>query len=213
MLSKGDLQELNVIIKADVQGTAEAIAESVRKLTSLEVAVRVLRTASGDISENDVNLAASSNAIVIGFNAQPDQNAARVAEAAGVDIRTYSIIYQITDDLEKAIQGLIQPLRTEVQIGTAEIRQVFKFGKNLTIAGCMVTSGKIQRGGIAKIERAGERIYEGRIETLKRFKDDAREVAQGFECGMSFEKFNEVQEGDQVSVFVIQETKRDVTRA
>jgi len=213
MLSKGDLQELNVIIKADVQGTAEAIAESVRKLTSLEVAVRVLRTASGDISENDVNLAASSNAIVIGFNAQPDQNAARVAEAAGVDIRTYSVIYQITDDLEKAVQGLIQPLRTEVQIGTAEIRQVFKFGKNLTIAGCMVTNGKIQRGGIAKIERAGERIYEGRIETLKRFKDDAREVAQGFECGMSFEKFNEVQEGDQVSVFIIQETKRDVTRA
>jgi translation initiation factor IF-2 len=213
MLSKGDLQELNVIIKADVQGTAEAIAESVRKLTSLEVAVRVLRTASGDISENDVNLAASSNAVVIGFNVQPDQNAARVAEAAGVDIRTYSVIYQITDDLEKAIQGLIQPLRTEVQIGTAEIRQVFKFGKNLTIGGCMVTSGKILRGSIAKIERGGERVYEGRVETLKRFKDDAREVAQGFECGMSFEKFNDMQEGDKVTVFIIQETKRDVTRA
>src|SRR5262249_8874393 len=140
MLVTGEVQELNVIIKADVQGTAEAIADSVRRLSGLEVQVRVLRTAPGDISENDVNLAASSNAIIIGFNVQPDQNASRVREAAGVDIRTYNVIYQITDDLEKAIQGLIQPLREEIQIGSAEIRQVFKFSKSLTIAGCMVTS-------------------------------------------------------------------------
>jgi translation initiation factor IF-2 len=208
MLSKGDLRELAVIIKADVQGTAEAIAESVRKLTSKEVGMRVLRTASGDISENDVNLAASSNAIIIGFNVQPDQNASRVAESAGVDIRTYSIIYQITDDLLKAMQGLIEPVKQEVQIGTAEVRQVFKFGKSLIIAGCMVTSGKVQRGGIARIERAGQIIYEGKVETLKRFKDDAREVAQGFECGISFEKFNDLVEGDQINVFTIQEVKR-----
>jgi translation initiation factor IF-2 len=213
MLSKGDIKELAVIIKADVQGTAEAIAESVKKLSALEVAVRVLRTASGDISENDVNLAASSNAIIIGFKTQPDQNAARVAEIAGVDIRTYDVIYQITDDLLKAMQGLIEPLRQEVQIGTAEVRQVFKVGKNLMIAGCMVTSGKVQRGGLARIERDGQIIYEGKIETLKRFKDDAREVAQGFECGMSFEKFNELVEGDKINVFVVQESKRDLTRA
>ncbi len=212
MLATGEVKELNIIVKADVQGTAEAIAEQIRKLTSNEVAVRVLRTSSGDISENDVNLAASSNAIIVGFNVQPDQNAQKVSEKEGVDVRTYNIIYQITDDLEKAIQGLIQPLRSEVQIGQAEIRAVFK-SKTLSIAGCMVTSGKVQRGGIAKIDRAGTIVYEGKIDTLKRFKDDAKEVAQGFECGMSFEKFNDLQEGDKVNVFVIQETKREITRS
>ena len=189
MLTKGEVKELDVIIKADVQGTAEAIADSVRRLSSSGVQVRVLRTASGDISENDVNLAASSNAIIIGFNVQPDHNASKVSESSGVDIRTYSVIYQITDDLQKAIEGLIEPVKQEVLVGTAEVRQIFKFGKNLMIAGCMVVSGKIIRSGKAQIERNGEIIYEGKIETLKRFKDDAREVAQGFECGMSFEKF------------------------
>ncbi len=212
MLQKGETKELNVIVKADVQGTAEAIAEQIRKLTSNEVAVRVLRAASGDVSENDVNLAASSEAIIIGFNVQPDQNATKVAEANGVDVRTYSIIYQITDDLEKAIQGLIQPFKTEVQIGTAEIRQIFKFGKNLMIAGCMVVNGNIQRGGIARVDRGGTIVHEGKIDTLKRFKDDVKEVAQGFECGLSFEKFNDLQEGDKVHVYIIKETKREVTR-
>lgn len=213
LLERGEVRDLNVIVKADVQGTAEAIAESIRKLSGNEVQVRVLRTASGDISENDVNLAASSNAIVIGFNVQPDTNAKNVAETNGVDIRTYSIIYQITDDLEKAIQGLIQPLRQELHIGTAEVRQIFKFGKNLTIAGCMVTDGKVQRNSIAKIDRGGQIVYEGKLDTLKRFKDDAREVAQGFECGMSFEKFSDLQEGDKVHCYIIQETKREITRS
>lgn len=213
MLATGEVKELNIIVKADVQGTAEAIAEQVRKLTSNEVAVRVLRTSSGDISENDVNLAASSNAIIVGFNVQPDRNAQEVSEKEGVDVRTYNIIYQITDDLEKAIQGLIQPLRSEVQIGQAEIRAVFKLGKALSIGGCMVTSGKVKRGGIAKIDRDGSIVYEGKIETLKRFKDDAKEVAAGFECGMSFEKFNDLREGDKVTVYEIQETKREITRS
>jgi translation initiation factor IF-2 len=212
LLEQGEVKDLNVIIKADVQGTAEAIADSVRRLTSKEVAVNVLRIASGDISENDVNLAASSNAIIIGFNVQPDQNANRVKEAAGVDIRTYSIIYQITDDLEMAIQGLIKPLREEIKIGTAEIRQKFSFSKNLAIAGCMVTVGKIQRGAIVRIERDGQTVYEGKLDTLKRFKDDAKEVAQGFECGMSFDKFNDFKEGDLVQAFTILETKREPTR-
>ncbi len=208
MLTKGEIKELDVIIKADVQGTAEAIADSVRRLTSAEVQVRVLRTASGDISENDVNLAASSNAIIIGFNVQPDHNASKVSEAAGVDIRTYDVIYQITDDLQKAIEGLIEPVKQEVLVGTAEVRQIFKFGKNLMIAGCMVVTGKVVRSGTARIEREGTVIYDGKIETLKRFKDDAREVAQGFECGMSFDKFSDIQEGDKINVFVVQETKR-----
>lgn len=212
LLEQGEVKELNVIIKADVQGTAEAIAESVKRLSNKEVAVRVLRTASGDISENDVNLAASSEAIIIGFNVQPDANANRVKESAGVDVRTYSIIYQITDDLIAAIEGLIQPLRTEVKIGSAEVRQIFKFGKNLMIAGCMVNSGKIQRGCIARIERDGQTIYDGKLDTLKRFKDDAKEVASGFECGMSFANFTDIKEGDIIHAFIIQETKREIPR-
>ncbi|MBI5175477.1 MAG: translation initiation factor IF-2 [Candidatus Melainabacteria bacterium] len=211
LLESGEVKELNIIVKADVQGTAEAIADSIRKLSSSEVQTRVLRTASGDISENDVNLAASSNAIIVGFNVQPDQNGARVAEANGVDIRTYTIIYQITDDITSAVQGLLKPIRQEIQIGQAEVRQIFKVGKGLMIAGCMVLSGKVQRSSIARIERDGQVIYEGKLDTLKRFKDDAKEVAQGFECGMSFEKFSDLQVGDKINSFIIQETKRDAS--
>jgi len=171
-----------------------------------------VRVASGDITETDVNLAASSDAIIVGFNVQPDQNANRVQEAAGVDIRTYTVIYQITDDLEKAIQGLIQPLRQEVLAGTAEVRQIFKIGKGLTIAGCYVLNGKVQRGSLIRIERGGQFIHEGKLDTLKRFKDDVREVAQGFECGMGIEKFSDLQEGDLVHAYTIQETRREPTR-
>jgi translation initiation factor IF-2 len=212
LMEHGEVKELNIIIKADVQGTAEAIAEQVSKLSTKEVQVRVLRIASGDISENDVNLAASSAAIIMGFNVQPDANARSASEAAGVDIRTYNIIYQIVDDLNLAVQGLLQPIRTEVEVGQAEVRQLFKVGKNLQIAGCMVINGKIPRGGQVRIEREGAVIYEGKIDTLKRFKDDVREVAQGFECGMSFDKFNDLKEGDIVRAFQIQETKRELTR-
>jgi len=212
LLEQGEVQELNVIVKADVQGTAEAIADQVRKLSSQEVQVKVVRTASGDITENDVNLAASCNAIIVGFNVQPDQNANRVREQAGVDVRTYSIIYQITDDLEKAIQGLIQPVKEEVKIGTAEVRQIFKVGKALTIAGGYVTMGKLTRGAMVRVERDGKIVHEGRLETLKRFKDDVKEVAQGYECGMGIEKFSDLKEGDLIHVFVIQETKREPTR-
>ncbi|MBX9670936.1 MAG: translation initiation factor IF-2, partial [Candidatus Obscuribacterales bacterium] len=208
LLERGEVKELNVIIKADVQGTAEAIADSVRKLSDEFVQIRVLRAASGEISENDVNLATSSEAIIIGFNSSPDPNARNVAEANGVDIRTYNVIYQITDDLTKAMQGLLEPIKQEVKIGTAEVRVIFKVGKGLAIAGCMVLDGKIQRNSIARIERSGQIVYEGKIDTLKRFKDDVKEVAQGFECGMSFEKFSDLQEGDKVNAFIIQEVKR-----
>lgn len=209
LVERGEVKELNVIIKADVQGTAEAIADSVRKLSDEFVQIRVLRAASGEISENDVNLAASSEAIIIGFNSAPDPNARSVAENQGVDVRTYSIIYQITDDLQKAMHGLLEPIKQEVKIGSAEIRVIFKVGKGLAIGGCMVTDGKIQRNCIARIERNGQTVYEGKIDTLKRFKDDVKEVAQGFECGMSFEKFSDIQEGDKVHAFIIQEVKRD----
>lgn len=211
LMASGEVKELNIIVKADVQGTAEAIADQLVKLSAKEVTLRVLRTASGGISETDVNLAASSNAIIIGFNVAPDANARTAAEAAAVDIRTYNIIYQIIDDLQLAMQGLLQPIRQEVEVGTAEIRQLFKT-KNFTIAGCMVTSGKIPRGAIARVEREGKTVYEGKLDSLKRFKDDAREVAAGFECGMSFVGFNEMQEGDVVRAFSITEVKRELTR-
>lgn len=212
LLEQGEVKDFNIIVKADVQGTAEAIGDQIRKLSAKEVNVRVLRTASGDISENDVNLAASSNAIIIGFNVQPDANANRASEAAGVDIRTYNIIYEIVDNLELAIQGLLQPIQQEVHIGTAEVRQVFKLGKNQVIAGCYVTSGKITRGALIRISRDGQQTYEGKIETLRRFKDDVKEVAQNFECGMSFEKFNDVIEGDIINAHIIQEVKRELVR-
>jgi translation initiation factor IF-2 len=208
LLERGEVKDLNIIVKADVQGTAEAIADSIRKLGASEVQTRVLRTASGDISENDVNLAASSNAIIVGFNVSPDQNASKVAEAAGVDIRTYSIIYQITDDITSAIQGLLKPIREEVNIGQAEVRQLFKVGKGTMIAGCMVLTGKVQRSSLARIERGGQIIYEGKLDTLKRFKDDAKEVAQGFECGMSFEKFSDLQVGDKINSYIVTEKKQ-----
>lgn len=212
LVEQGEVHDLNIIVKADVLGTAEAIADQVRKLSTKEVNVRVLRAATGDISENDVNLATSSNAIVIGFNVQPDSNATRAAEGAGVDIRTYNIIYEIIDNLELAIQGLLQPIKQEVQIGSAEVRQVFKLGKNQVIAGCYVLNGKIQRNGIARVMRGTTQIFEGKIDTLRRFKDDVKEVAQGFECGMSFERFNDITEGDIINVHIIQEVKREITR-
>ncbi len=209
LVEQGEVKDLNIIVKADVLGTAEALADQVRKLSTKEVQVRVLRAATGDISENDVNLATSSNAIVIGFNVQPDPNASRAAEGSGVDIRTYNIIYEIIDNLELAIQGLLQPIREEVKLGTAEVRQVFKFGKNQMIAGCYVLEGKIQRGTIARVTRGTTQIYEGKIDTLKRFKDDVKEVATGFECGISCEKFNDIQEGDLIHAFIITEKKRE----
>lgn len=209
LVEQGEVQDLNVIVKADVLGTAEAIGDQVRKLSTKEVNVRVLRTASGDISENDVNLAASSNAIIIGFNVQPDTNAERAAEGAGVEIKTYSIIYEIVDNLQLAIQGLLQPIKQEVHIGTAEVRQLFKLGKHQVIAGCMVTGGKITRGALVRINRGTTQLYEGKIETLRRFKDDVKEVAQGFECGMSFEKFHDLQPGDVINAHIIQEVKRE----
>jgi translation initiation factor IF-2 len=207
LVAQGAMKDLNVIIKADVQGTAEAIADQVRRLSNPEVQVKVVHTASGAITENDVNLAASANAIIIGFNVEPDPNANRVRETTGVDVRSYKVIYQITEDLDKAIQGLIEPIKQEVELGTAEVRQIFKFSKSLTIAGCYVTSGKIQRNAYARLEREEQIIYDGKIETLKRFKDDAKEVAQGFECGIAFEKFNDLKEGDIIHCFIIQEIK------
>ncbi|MBI3590526.1 MAG: translation initiation factor IF-2 [Candidatus Melainabacteria bacterium] len=205
---EGQAHELKVIIKADVHGSAEAVAKEIINLSTKEVLVRPVHVGSGNISENDINLAASTNAIVIGFHISIDSNAQKAATDQGVDVRLYEIIYKITEDLEKAVLGLLEPEREEVKLGTAEVRQIFTYGKGSKIAGSYVTEGKVQRNQIAKVKRAGKIIYEGKMTGLKRFKDDAREVQTGFECGISFEEFNELVEGDIIECWTIIEKER-----
>ena len=205
---EGQEHELKVIIKADVQGSAEAIANEVVKLSTKDVLVRPMHVGTGNISENDINLAASTKAIVIGFHVEADNNAQRVSQEQGVDIRIYEIIYKITEDLEKAVLGLLEPEKEEVKLGVVEIRQVFTFGKGSKIAGSYVLEGKIQRNQIARLYRGDKLIHEGKVDNLKRFKDDAKEVLAGFECGVSFEKFQDVEVGDRIECWTIIEKER-----
>src|SRR3989338_7094237 len=207
-VKEGQVHELKIIIKADVQGSAEAVAKEIINLSTKDVLVRPVHVGSGNISENDVNLAASTNAIVIGFHVSVDANAQKAATDQGVDIRLYEIIYKITEDLEKAVLGLLEPEKEEVKLGVAEVRKIFTYGKGNKIAGCYVTEGKVQRNQIAKVKRSGKIIFEGKIDGLKRFKDDAREVQTGFECGISFDQFQDLEEGDQVECFTIIEKER-----
>ncbi len=202
---EGQAHELKIIIKADVQGSAEAVAKEIINLSTKEVLVRPVHVGSGNISENDINLAASTDAIVIGFHVSADANAQKVAADQGIDIRLYEIIYKITEDLEKAVLGLLEPEKEEVKLGVAEVRKIFTYGKGNKIAGSYVIEGKIQRNQIAKIKRGGKIVFEGKIDGLKRFKDDAREVQTGFECGISFDQFQELEEGDQVECYTIVE--------
>ncbi len=205
---EGQVHELKIIIKADVHGSAEAVAKEIVNLSTKDVLVRPVHVGSGNISENDINLAASTNAIVIGFHVSADTNAQKAAVDQGVDIRLYEIIYKITEDLEKAVLGLLEPEKEEVKLGVAEIRKIFTYGKGSKIAGSYVTEGKVQRNQIAKVKRDGKIIFEGKIDGLKRFKDDAREVQTGFECGISFDHFQELEEGDQVECYTIVEKER-----
>ncbi len=205
---EGQVHELKIIIKADVQGSAEAVSKEVINLSTKDVLVRPVHIGSGDISESDVNLAASTDAIIIGFHVSIDNNAQKIAIDEGVDIRLYEIIYKITEDLEKAIFGLLEPEKEEVKLGTAEIRQVFTYGKGNKIAGSYVTEGKLQRNQIAKLYRKGKVVFEGKIDSLKRFKDDAKEVQTGFECGIAFDNFQDLIEGDVVECWTIIEKER-----
>ena len=205
---EGQVHELKIIIKADVHGSAEALAKEIGNLSTKDVLVRLVHVGSGNISENDINLAASTGAIVIGFHVSADANAQKAAVDQGVDIRLYEIIYKITEDLEKAVLGLLEPEKEEVKLGIAEVRKIFTYGKGNKIAGCYVTEGKIQRNQIAKVKRDGKIIFEGKVDGLKRFKDDAREVQTGFECGISFDQFQELEEGDQVECWIIVEKER-----
>lgn len=202
------LTQLNLIIKANTNGSAEAVSQAVAQLESKEIATKIIHVGVGDISEADVMLASASGAIILGFSVKEDSNALSTAEREGVVIKKYDIIYQILEDLEKQMLSLLQPEIKEVALGKAEVRQVFTVGKTTKIGGCSVIEGKIQRGKIAKVIRDGKEIFQGTIDQLKRFKDDVKEVAQGFECGISFAKFNDLEEGDIIEVSTTEEVER-----
>ena len=205
---QGETKELNIIIKAGTNGAAEAVTSSLHQLESKQIFVKVVHLGIGDITEADVMLASASNAIIIGFSVKEDQNALRIAQEEGVLIRKYEIIYQLLEDIEKTMLGLLEPEYKEIEVGTAEVRQVFTVGKTTKIAGCYVLEGKIIRNKEAKVFRGGKEIFKGIINQLKRFKDDAKEVNSGYECGISFDKFNDIEEGDIIKVL----TKEEIIR-
>jgi translation initiation factor IF-2 len=207
-IKAGNIKELNIIIKADVQGSVEAMKQSLLKLSNEEVAIRVIHGGVGAINESDVTLAITSNAIIIGFNVRPDNTAKETADREKVDLRLYRVIYNAIDDIEAAMKGMLDPVFEEKVIGHAEIRQVFKASGLGTIGGSYVLDGKIQRGCSARITREGKLIFEGALASLKRFKDDVKEVASGYECGLVFEKFNDIQEFDIVELYIMQEVPR-----
>ena len=203
-----DIPQLNLIIKANTHGSAEAVAQAIAQVESKEITTKIIHVGVGDISEADVMLAAASNALILGFTVKEDGNALASAEREGVTIKKYDIIYQLLEDVEKTLLSLLEPEIKEVELGKAEIRQVFTIGKTNKIAGCYVTEGKIVRSKDAVLYRNGEEIFRGAIDQLKRFKDDVKEVAQGFECGISFSKFNDIQIGDIIEVSTKEEVER-----
>ena len=204
------IQHLNLIIKANTNGSAEALSQAIGQFKSKEIVIKLIHVGVGDISEADVMLAAASNAIILGFTVKEDNNAELAAARENVTIKKFDIIYQILEDLEKTMLSLLQPEIKEVSLGKAEVRQVFTVGKTSKIAGCYVTEGKILRGKTAVVVRDGQEIFKGTIDQLKRFKDDVKEVATGFECGISFAKFNDIQEGDIIEVSTTEEVERQV---
>ncbi len=207
-IEKGNLKQLNLIVKADVQGSVEAVTQSLEKLTNEEVQVKVIHSNVGGVTESDVTLAKVSNAIIIAFNVRPDPIAKEVAKKDEVEIKQYSVIYQAIEDVEAAMKGMLDPVYEEKVIGNAEVRQTFKVSGVGTIAGCYVTEGKVARNAGIRVIRNNVVIHDGKLVSLKRFKDDAKEVAKGYECGLQIEDYNDIIEGDTLEVYVMEETKR-----
>ena len=207
-LANDEIKNLNLIIKANTNGSAEAVSQAIQNVKSSQVIPKIMHVGVGDISEADVMLASASDAIILGFSVKEDANALAAAERELVTIKKYDIIYQVLEDVEKTMLSLLEPEIQEVELGTAEVRQIFTFGKTGKIAGCYVLEGKIVRSKTAVVKRGGVEIYKGEINQLKRFKDDVKEVAQGFECGISFAKFNDLQEGDIIEVSTTKEVER-----
>ena len=207
-IKAGNVKELPIIVKADVQGSVEAVKQSLTKLSNEEVVVKVIHGGVGAINESDVTLAAASNAIIIGFNVRPDATAKSTAEREKVDIRLYRVIYQAIEDVEAAMKGMLDPVFEEKVIGHAIVRQTFKASGVGTIAGAYVTDGKFQRGCSCRLSRGGEQLFDGGLTSLKRFKDDVKEVAAGYECGLVFDKFNDIQEDDTIEAYIMVEVPR-----
>jgi len=207
-IKEGSVKDLNLVIKADVQGSVEAVKNSLERLSNDEVRIRTIHGGVGAITETDVMLASTSNAIIIGFNVRPDAPARAVADTEKVDIRLYSVIYKAIEDINLAMKGMLEPVFVEKVIGNAEIRQIFKASAIGNIAGCYVTNGKITRNAQVRIIREGIVVYDGTLSSFKRFTDDVREVAAGYECAMTFTKFGDIREGDKVEAFIMEEVPR-----
>ena len=207
-IDQGKVVNLNLIIKADVQGSVEAVKQALEKLSNDQINVRVLHSGVGAVSMHDVNLASAFDAIIIGFNIRPDTNARTAAEKEGVDIRLYRVIYQAIEDVEKAMKGLLEPEYKENYLGQAEVRNIFHITGAGTVAGCYVTEGKLQRNAQVRLLRDNVVVFEGKLSSLKRFKDDAKEVAQGYECGVSLEGYNDIKESDVIECFIMEEIER-----
>jgi translation initiation factor IF-2 len=211
-MAEGSMKELPLIIKADVQGSAEVLADTLAKLTDERVKIRIIHTGVGAVNESDVLLGAASNAIIIAFNVRPDRNAADVAEREKVDIRQHSVIYNVTDEMKKAMTGLLEPTLKESRLGSAEIRQIFKAPKIGTIAGCIVADGRITRSGDAqaRLLRDNVVVWKGKLASLRRFKDDVSEVKAGLECGIGLERFNDIKVGDVIEIFTVEKIAQTV---
>jgi translation initiation factor IF-2 len=213
LLAEGETAQLNLVIKGDVDGSVQALSDALEQLSTEEVQVEVIHRAVGGINKSDVLLAATSGAIIIGFHVRPDAEARQIAEREDVDIRNYDVIYEAVEDVRTALEGLLAPEEREVLLGAAEVRAIFKVPKAGTVAGCYVTEGVIDRRGKVRLIRDGIQVYDGTIDSLKRFKDDVREVREGFECGISIEGFNDVKVADIIECYRVEEIARTLAGA
>jgi translation initiation factor IF-2 len=207
---QAEVPDLNLVVKADVQGSLGAVMDAFLKLPQEEVRVNIIHGATGAITESDIALAVASNAIVVGFNVRPDANARELSDREGVDVRLYRVIYEAIDDIRSALSGMLKPEEREIELGRAEVRALFRVPRVGVVAGSYVVSGNITRNSRARVVRDGVVVYEGRIGSLRRFKDDVREVAEGFECGISIENFQDVHEGDIIESFEVREVARQL---
>jgi translation initiation factor IF-2 len=208
-MGTGETKDLNVIIKGDVQGSVGALTASLEQLSNDEVKISIVHRGVGAVNESDVMLAETSKSVIIGFNVRPGSSVTALAERVGVEIRTYRVIYDAIDDIKAAMKGMLDPEFREAVLGKLEIREIFKVPGVGTIGGAYVTEGKVQRSAEVRIVRDGIVVHEGKISSLKRFKDDAREVAAGYECGIGIENYNDIKEGDVVEAFVMEEIERE----
>jgi translation initiation factor IF-2 len=209
-VAKGEAKELKLIVKADVQGSVEAVSEALKKMSTPKVKVEVIHSGVGGINDSDVILAGAFGAMIIGFNVRPETKAADLAVHEGVEVRLYQIIYEAIDDVRKAMEGLLEPTRREKTLGRAEVRNIFTVPKLGTIAGCAVVDGKIARSAMVRLIRDNKQVYQGKIGSLRRFKDDAREVLSGFECGLSIENYADIKQGDIIEAYEIEEIRQSL---